>query len=271
MQRGPPWFMMYRESSEVISDGQPAMSKWGVMILMYRGHGRIFYKRSVIWALVIIIAAVVGAAFVAVNLSRTGNESPDPTAVPLAQPSPNNLLIYLVPSGDDSQSLSLVNTDLAAPALARAPLVFGVQSGDYLELRNHLWTPSSMTFSGSGFAGAWPDEDQARFVMQLNGPIKIGDYSSCVAIKINGEEVRWSCGVGFSKFEFVPGGYTVAMNFAAPVSMEYGDRVDVSFVLGASYDEGERTIPNLVYGGNISVRTSFLEIGGGSPSIPLTN
>ena len=227
----------------------------------YRGAGRFLRTPFTIGVLAVVIAVLVGVAFAVVLLARTGNEGPNSTVAPLAQPSSNAFQIYLTPSGDDSQSLSLVNTGLAVPALAQVPLNFGTTIRRYLDLRNDLWSESSITFSGSGFAGAWTDNDEARLVLQLNGPMKDAEYFQCLAIRINGEEVSWSCATGFSKYEFVPGCYTVVMKIQAPLRLEPSDRVEISFVLGTPFRHGEKTVPNLVYGGDAPVRSSFLEIG----------
>ena len=227
----------------------------------YRGVGRLLRTRFGIGVLAVVVAVLVGVGAAVVFLVRAGNEGPNSTAAPTGQPSSNDLRIYLTPSDGGTQSLSLVNTDLAAPALAQVPLTFGTPTSRYRDLRASLWTDSSMTFSGTGFAGSWPDDDKARLVLQLNGPMKNADYSRCLAIRINGEEVSWSCGTAFSKYEFVPGGYTVVMEIQAPLRLEPSDRVEISFILGTSFSEGEKTVPNLVYGGDVPVRTSFLEIG----------
>ena len=94
-----------------------------------------------------------------------------------------------------------------------------------------------------------------------NGPISIGHYSQCVAIKVNGEQVSRSCSNRFNGYEAVTGGYTVGLKFPAPPKLIPSDRVEISFILGSHVGEGEKIVPNLVYGGDIPLRTSFLEIG----------
>ena len=227
----------------------------------YRGVGRFLRTPFAFGVLAVVIAVLVGAAFVFVFFVRTGSEGPNSTAAPTAQPSSNGLRIYLTPSDGGARSLSLVNTGQVVPVLAQVPLIYSMPKAQYLRLREQLWSQSSMTFAGTGFSGAWPDEDEARLVLQLNGPIKIADYFHCFAIKINGEEDSWSCGDGFKSFEFVGGGYTAVIGFQAPLRLEPSDRVEIAFILGTSFSEGEKTIPNLVYGGNVPLRTSYLEIG----------
>lgn len=121
-----------------------------------------------------------------------------------------------------------------------------------------------MTFSGSGFSGDWPNNDHARLVVQLNGPIDIGDYTHCITFRVDGQEVSKACGNGFESYEFAPGGYTVVMGFQSPLNLETNDIVEISFVLGTTFGEGEKTDPKLVYGGEFPHRISFIEIGGGT-------
>ena len=118
-----------------------------------------------------------------------------------------------------------------------------------------------MIFSGTGFAGAWLVDDQARLVLQLNGPMNSPDYSQCLAIKINGEQVSRSCGNKFFSYELAPGGFTVVIDIQAPLRLVPSDRVEISFILGTPFEEGEKPVPNLVYGGDVPLRTSFLEFG----------
>lgn len=231
------------------------------MSAKYRGVGRFLRTPFAIGVLAVVIAVLVGVAFAVVFLARTGNEGPNSTAAPTAQPSSNDLRIYLTPSDGGAQSLSLVNPGLAAPALARVPLIYSAPNAEYLRLQQYLWSQSSFTFFGTGFAGAWPDKEEARLVLQLNGPIENADYSHCVAVRVNGEVVSRACGNGFASKEFVPGGYTAVIGFYAPQSLEPSDRLEISFILGTSFSEGEKPVPNLVYGGDVPVRTSYLEIG----------
>jgi len=211
-------------------------------------------------AAVVVATAVLGIALAAVFIRLNGNKDPVSIAVPVAVPSSGDLQIYLTPSEGGAQSLSLINAGLAAPSLAGVPLIYSAPHAEYLQLRKYLWGQSAITFSGTGFSGVWPNDGRVRLVLQLNGPIKIGDYSFCLAVRVNREEGNWSCGNGFSSFEFVQGGYTVVLNIQAPPRLEPSDRLEISLVFGASFGEGERTGPNVVYGGDVLLRTSFLEI-----------
>jgi len=229
------------------------------MIPGYRGARR-FLSNPLAMAAVVVATAVLGIALVAVFIRLNGNKDPVSIAVPVAVPSSGDLRIYLTPSEGGAQSLSLINAGLAAPSLAGVPLIYSAPHAEYLQLRKYLWGQSAITFSGTGFSGVWPNDGRVRLVLQLNGPIKIGDYSFCLAVRVNREEGNWSCGNGFSSFEFVQGGYTVVLNIQAPPRLEPSDRLEISLVFGASFGEGERTGPNVVYGGDVLLRTSFLEI-----------
>ena len=229
------------------------------MIPRYRGARR-FLSNPLAMAAVVVATAVLGIALAAVFIRLNGNKGPVSIAVPVAVPSPGDLRIYLTPSEGGAQSLSLINAGLTAPSLAGVPLIYSAPHAEYLQLRKYLWGQSAITFSGTGFSGVWPNDGRVRLVLQLNGPIKIGDYSFCLAVRVNREEGTWSCGNGFSSFEFVQGGYTVVLNIQAPPRLEPSDRLEISLVFGASFGEGERTRPNVVYGGDVLMRTSFLEI-----------
>ena len=229
------------------------------MIPRYRGARR-FLSNPLAVTAVVVATAVLGIALVAVFIRLNGNKGPVSIAVPVAVPSSGDLRIYLTPSEGGAQSLSLINAGLTAPSLAGVPLIYSAPHAEYLQLRKYLWGQSAITFSGTGFSGVWPNDGRVRLVLQLNGPIKIGDYSFCLAVRVNREEGNWSCGNGFSSFEFVQGGYTVVLNIQAPPRLEPSDRLEISLVFGASFGEGERTGPNVVYGGDVLLRTSFLEI-----------
>ena len=229
------------------------------MIPRYRGARR-FLSNPLAMAAVVVATAVLGIALAAVFIRLNGNKDPVSIAVPVAVPSSGDLRIYLTPSEGGAQSLSLINAGLTAPSLAGVPLIYSAPHAEYLQLRKYLWGQSAITFSGTGFSGVWPNDGRVRLVLQLNGPIKIGDYSFCLAVRVNREEGTWSCGNGFSSFEFVQGGYTVVLNIQAPPRLEPSDRLEISLVFGASFGEGERTRPNVVYGGDVLMRTSFLEI-----------
>lgn len=198
------------------------------------------------------------AAWLATGFIR--GSDPEPTVPLTAKRQSQDLLIYLVPSAENSHGLSPVNPGLADPALTKIPLVFDRPDLAFRDLRPLLWTGSSIVFSGTGFAGEWPDNNHARLVLRLNGPMKNAEYSQCLAIKINGEEVRWSCGSGFSSYEFIPGGYTVVIDGQSPVRLEPNDKLEFSFILATPLSKGETPVPNLVYGGDVPLRTSFLEI-----------
>jgi len=49
----------------------------------------------------------------------------------------------------------------------------------------------------------------------------------------------------------------------APKRLESTDRLEVSIVLATPLQEGEKVVPILVFGGDVPLKTSFLEIGGG--------
>lgn len=228
-----------------------------------RNGGRFFFNPAAICLAAAFMLAT-GGACIAGN-SSGGNRTVAPvTTVPTPERPSSKLLLYLVPSSSGSGGLSRVNTDLAAPALVRVPLIFQTPERAYLDLLKYVWTDASITFSGTGFSGSWPEDAKSRLVIQLNGPITNANYSSCLAIRINGEDESRACSSGFSSFEFVPGGYTAALGFSPPVRLVSTDKVEISFILGTSSAEGKTTVPNLVYGGDTPGKTSFIEIGGGT-------
>ena len=209
----------------------------------------------------VVIVAALGGAFIACTPK---GEKADLAQVPVPSPAPasGTLTLYLVPSADNPLNLSRSNAGLGKVSLAQVPLVFGVPRAKFGDLRPFLWTESSLTFSGTGFSGAWNDEN-ARLVLQLNGPLKGASYLRCVGLSINGEVESSSCGTNFSSYEFVTGGYTVVAVLPAPARLESTDRLEVSIVLGTPLQEGEKVVPTLVFGGDVPLKTSFLEIGGG--------
>ena len=204
------------------------------------------------------VAAVVGSF--AAGIWGGSEVEPAHISIPDATSAPGKVTLFLVPSAGNPRSLSYSDAGLGKVSLAQVPLVFGVPRLDYKYLRRHFWTKSSLTFSGTGFSGAWIDEE-ARLVMQLNGPMKGARYLRCVGLRINGEEETSSCGTSFSSVEFVTGGYTVEVKLPAPPRLETTDRLEVSIVLATPLQQGEKVVPTLVYGGDIPLKTSFLEIG----------
>jgi hypothetical protein len=226
------------------------------------GKRRFLWRRLAIGGAAVVAAAAVGAAFAA-GIWGGGEVEPKPAPAPAPHvaPASGKLTIFLVPSAGNPRSLSPSNAGLGKVFLAKVPLFFGVPRLGYDDLRQHLWTESSLVFSGTGFSGAWPDDDEARLVMQLNGPLKDSNYLRCVALSINGEEESSSCGTNFSSSEFVTGGYTVVAKLPALLRLESTDRLELSIVLGTPFQEGEKVVPTLVYGGDTPMKTSFLEIG----------
>ena len=226
------------------------------------GRGQIHFH----WKPLTVLGAVVALAVAAVVGSFAagiwgGSEvEPAQISIPDATSAPGKLTLFLVPSAGNPRSLSYSDAGLGKVSLAQVPLVFGVPRLHYKYLREHFWTKSSLTFSGTGFSGAWIDEE-ARLVMQLNGPMKGARYLRCVGLRINGEEETSSCGTSFSSAEFVTGGYTVEVKLPAPPRLEPTDRLEVSIVLATPLQQGEKVVPTLVYGGDIPLKTSFLEIG----------
>jgi hypothetical protein len=87
------------------------------------------------------------------------------------------------------------------------------------------------------------------------------DYFHCAGLSINNVEKTNSCGNGFHFSEFVAGGYTVTVDIPAIKSIEPSDRLELSFVLGTTLPEGEKVVPNLVFGGDTPLKISYLEIG----------
>ncbi|MEE3006013.1 MAG: hypothetical protein VX638_11270 [Chloroflexota bacterium] len=226
------------------------------------GRGQIHFHWKPLTVLGAVVALAVAAVVGSFAAGIWGGAEVEPAqiSIPDATSALGKITLFLVPSAGNPRSLSYSDAGLRKVSLAQVPLVFGVPRRDYKYLRKHLWTKSSLTFSGTGFSGAWIDEE-ARLVMQLNGPMKGSRYLRCVGLRINGEEETSSCGTSFSSAEFVTGGYTVEVNLSAPPRLETTDRLEVSIVLATPLQEGEKVVPILVYGGDIPLKTSFLEIG----------
>jgi len=218
-------------------------------------------KRRFLWRplAALVVLAAVGGAFAA---GCFGEDVVGPVQEPVtgAPTASGKLTLFLVPSAGNPRSLSPSAAGLGKVSLAKVPLVFRVPRPDYQDLREYLWTESSLIFSGSGFSGVWTDE-KARLVMQLNGPLKNANYLRCVGLGINGEVETSSCGTSFTSYELVTGGYKVVVELPAPPRLEKTDRLELSIVLATPLQQGEKAVPTLVYGGDIPLKTSFLEIG----------
>ena len=226
------------------------------------GRRRFLWKPiAIAGALMAVVVAAMGCASDS-GIAEGEEKAPvqvDATSVP---PASGKLTLFLVPSAGEPRSLSLSGAGLGKVSLAKVPLIFGQRRTSYGDLRSFLWTESALTFSGTGFSGAWNDE-KARLVMQLNGPLEGANYLRCVGLRINGEEESSSCATSFSSYEFVTGGYQVEAILPAPERLESTDRLEVSIVLATPLQEGEKVVPTLVFGGDVPLKTSFLEIGGG--------
>ena len=218
-------------------------------------------KRRFLWRplAALVVLAAVGGAFAA---GCFGEDVVGPVQEPVtgAPTASGKLTLFLVPSAGNPRSLSPSAAGLGKVSLAKVPLVFRVPRADYQDLREYLLTESSLIFSGSGFSGVWTDE-KARLVMQLNGPLKNANYLRCVGLSINGEVETSSCGTSFTSYELVTGGYKVVVELPAPPRLEKTDRLELSIVLATPLQQGEKAVPTLVYGGDIPLKTSFLEIG----------
>ena len=191
------------------------------------------------------------------RISSRGDYSPVWSPLPI----PGKLKLFLVPSLNNPQSLSLSEEGLGKIAVVPVPLVYDTAESAYTTLLNDLWGDSSLVFSGSGFSGAWSDRDKARLVIQLNGPLTDPDYFQCVGLRINNVERTNTCGSGFFFSKAVTGGYTVTVELPAIDSIDPSDRLELSMVLGTTRPEGKKVIPNLVFGGDSPLKTSYLEIG----------
>ena len=176
-------------------------------------------------------------------------------------PTPGKVTLYLVQSEDGANRLSLSPDSPGGLAIVEAPLLFNVPVKDRGYLREFLWTEFSLIFSGTGISGSWPFTEWARLVMQLNGPMGDADYYRCAAFRVNGEEAGSSCGEAFDSHEIVSGGYEVAAWLPAPLVVDANDLLEVSIVMGAVQPPGGKVVPNLVFGGDAPLKTSFIEIG----------
>ncbi|MCH2536856.1 MAG: hypothetical protein MK128_05550 [Dehalococcoidia bacterium] len=230
-----------------------------VLSLPSGGVKRRFLWRPLAIVAALVVLAAVGGAFAA---GFFGEDVVGPVQEPVtgAPTASGKLTLFLVPSAGNPRSLSPSAAGLGKVSLANVPLVFRVPRSDYQDLREYLLTESSLIFSGSGFSGVWADE-KARLVMQLNGPLKNANYLRCVGLGINGEVETSSCGTSFTSYEFVTGGYKVVVELPAPPRLEKTDRLELSIVLATPLQQGEKAVPTLVYGGDIPLKTSFLEIG----------
>ena len=191
------------------------------------------------------------------RISHRGDSSPAWAPVPI----PGKLKLYLVPSLSNPQSLSVSGEGLGELRIIQVPLIYEAPQAAHDTLLKNLWGSLSLVFAGSGFAGVWSDSDNARLVLQLNGPLTDADYFHCAGLSINNVEKTNSCGNGFHFSEFVAGGYTVTVDIPAIKSIEPSDRLELSFVLGTTLPEGEKVVPNLVFGGDTPLKISYLEIG----------
>jgi dipeptidyl aminopeptidase/acylaminoacyl peptidase len=191
------------------------------------------------------------------RISQLGDSSPAWSP----QPIPGRLKIFLVPSVSDPQSLSISNDGLGELVIVPVPLVRIPSDSAHDVLSRYLWGSSSLTFGGTGFSGVWSENDTARLVIQLNGPLTDPDYFQCVGLSINNLEKSASCGNGFHFSEFVAGGYTVALETSSIEAINPSDRLELSIVLGTTLPEGEKVVPNLVFGGDSPLKIGYLEIG----------
>ena len=230
-----------------------------VLSLPSGGVKRRFLWRPLAIVAALVVLAAVGGAFAAGCFGEdvVGPVQEPGTGAPTAS---GKLTLFLVPSAGNPRSLSPSAAGLGKVSLANVPLVFRVPRSNYQDLREYLLTDSSLIFSGSGFSGVWTDEN-ARLVMQLNGPLKNANYLRCVGLGINGEVETSSCGTSFTSYEFVTGGYKVVVELPAPPRLEKTDRLELSIVLATPLQQGEKAVPTLVYGGDTPLKTSFLEIG----------
>ena len=176
-------------------------------------------------------------------------------------PTPGKVTLYLVQSEEGAYSLSLSPNSPGGLAIVAAPLLFNVPVNDRGHLRKFLWTEFSLVFSGTGISGSWPFTEWARLVMQLNGPLDDAAYYRCVGFRINGEEAGSSCGETFDSHTLVTGGYEVAAWAPAPLVVDANDLLEVSIVMGTVQPPGRKVVPNLVFGGDVPLKTSFIEIG----------
>ncbi len=176
-------------------------------------------------------------------------------------PTPGKVTLYLVQSEEGAHRLSPSPDSPGGLAIVQVPLLFNVPVKDRGHLRKFLWGEFSLVFSGTGISGSWPFTDWARLVMQLNGPMDDVEYYRCAAFRINGEEAGSSCGEAFDSHKLVTGGYEATAGLPAPLVVDANDLLEVSIVMGTVHPPGGKVIPNLVFGGDVPLKTSFIEIG----------
>jgi hypothetical protein len=167
----------------------------------------------------------------------------------------------MVPSVSDPQSLSISEQGLGEMVVLPVPLVHIPADSAHDALLEYLWGSSSLTFGGTGFSGVWSEDDKARLIIQLNGPLTDADYFQCMGLSINKIEKTSTCGNGFHFSEYVAGGYTVVFEIESIESIQPSDRLELSIVLGTTLLEGEKVVPNLVFGGDSPLKIGYLEIG----------
>ena len=193
------------------------------------------------------------------RISQLGDSSPSWSP----QPVPGKLKLYMVPSVSNPQSLSISEEGLAELVVLPLPLVPVRADSAHDVLLPYLWGGYSLIFGGTGFSGVWSENDRARLVIQLNGPLSDADYFQCMGLSINNVEKTATCGNGFHFSEFVAGGYTVELETPSIESIQPSDRLELSIVLGTTLPEGEKVVPNLVFGGDSPLTIGYLEVGSG--------
>jgi hypothetical protein len=157
--------------------------------------------------------------------------------------------------------LSTSAEGLGKLSVLQVPLVPLSTGAAYNALLPHLGGISSLVFAGTGFSGGWFENDTARLVIQLNGPLTDVEYFQCIGLSINKIAESSSCGNGFHVTQKVQGGFTVELELPSIQSIEPSDRLELTFVLGTDVPEGQKVVPNLVFGGDASHKVSYLEIG----------
>ena len=200
-----------------------------------------------------------------INPDGTGltriSQSSDSSPAWSPQPIPGKLKLFLVPTLRDPQSLSTSSDGLEMLSVLPVPLVPLVPGASYNALLPHLGGDSSLVFAGTGFSGGWFENDIARLVIQLNGPLTDAFYFQCIGLSVNKIAQTSSCGNGFHVTQKVEGGFTVELELPSIRKIEPSDRLELTFVLGTDVPEGKKTVPNLVFGGDSPLKISFLEIG----------
>ena len=191
------------------------------------------------------------------RLSQSGDSSPAWSPRPI----PGKLKIFLVPSLRDPQSLSTSAEGLGKLSILQVPLVPLVTGAAHNALLPHLGGNSSLVFAGTGFSGGWFQNDTARLVIQLNGPLSDVEYFQCVGLSVNKISESSSCGNGFHVSQMVPGGFTVELELPSIQAIDPSDRLELTFVLGTTVPDGKKVVPNLIFGGDSALKISYLEIG----------